>query len=119
MKVNSMSKYKIVIATMLSVLLMFCAASALQKTPYHDQTEGVNIWSYSSFTPYTAADGKYGTKKGKYIEQCWVKVKAGNKLYSDYSQAFNKNDSGFGEAEIKVFNNPFTNQSFSHGWSYN
>lgn len=115
------SKKKLVIAIMvMSIVCLFTLfSSALQNTPYHEHSAGINLKSESHFCGNVPGTGEYKTIAGKYITSAWVQINAdGEKVAYDKSKTVNKNSSAVTYATASCFNNPLKSQSFPYGWNY-
>ncbi len=108
---------------LIATMAISISASARTKSPYATVDAGitkvrVKAW-FNSGWKTTKDDTVYGVKKGKYIKQCWVRIKEGNYDKTVYSEAFTKAEAGNGDAELSKVNNPIRISTGTWGWKYN
>lgn len=118
-----MKKSKSRLVIVIAILSIFCSlavfSSALQNTPYHEDSAGITLKSESHFCGNVPGTGQYKTISGKYITSAWVQINAdGEKVAYDKSKTVNKSSSAVTYASTSCFNNPLKSQSFPYGWNY-
>ena len=121
MKKNLMKK----IGAMMLVVGMTTAttASAMTVSPYARRSVGgitlrVVAWFNSGYKT-TSDDAQYGVQAGKYIKQCWVRIKEGSYDKTEYSAAYTRAEAKQGQAELSKTNNPLSDATCTWGWKYN
>lgn len=111
-------------ATLLAAgMITSTAASAMTISPYASRETGgftlrVVAWFNSGYKT-TSADAEYGVTAGKYIKQCWVRIKEGDYDKIKYSESYTKAEAKQGQAELEKTNNPLKDATLTWGWKYN
>lgn len=98
-------------------------ASAMTVSPFASRSTGglklrVVAWFNSGYKT-TKDDRQYGVESGKYINQCWVKIKEGDYKETIWSESYKKKQAGQGSATLEKYNNPFYDATLTWGWIYN
>lgn len=115
---------KIMVLGMAGIMLFGgTLASARTFSPYASRNTGgvqlkVMAWFNSGYKT-TDDDEKYNVKPGRYIKQCWVRIKEGNYDKVVKSKSYTKKEAKNGQATLSKYNNPFADASLTWGWKYN